>query len=354
MEDADTLIQLIEQPLNNHFKTPLLYWVKGGDTLSHIISKHYDITYNDPRYKVAQASVLYFNDTIKHPDAIYSGQLLRLMPLPDNHAMGSCPVPDDFYKEKRALATSRHRLEPMGNYRRRFQHHIPSLPKEQDAFWALAWLHENYNLLSTAGGAGFNAFGGVVAQSNNAFIGEVKSLYNQYQRGNLTQNQYSYRRQRALKQYAQKIGPFEKLLFKGKTASEVARISRTKALPATAKIDHQLHRLGRMAQNAKYGGTVLTVAGVGMGCYNIGQAQSRQQKNEIFVETFGSTVVSIGTTVAIGIYFIATPTGWVTALALGASAAALSMGAGTGLKSLYNQFGQKVDIVSGLGVDKLC
>jgi hypothetical protein len=65
-------------------------------------------------------------------------------------------------------------------------------------------------------------------------------------------------------------------------------------------------------------------------------------------------VVSIGTTVAIGIYFIATPTGWVTALALGASAAALSMGAGTGSAIIYDKFYRKHDLVKLTGVDQIC
>ncbi|MEJ2680769.1 MAG: LysM domain-containing protein [Gammaproteobacteria bacterium] len=354
MGNTDTLTHLIEQPLNNQLATPLLYVVKGGDTLSQIITSHYAIRYNDPRYKMALASVLHFNDSIYDPNEIRVGQLIRLMPLPEHSAMASCPVPEDFYKEKRAPATTRHRLEPTGNYVERFKRHIPTLPKEQDAFWALAWMHENYGLLSTAVGAGFNTWGGLTAQANNAFIAEVKTLYNHYQRGALSKSQYDYRRRLALKKYSQKIGPFEKMLFKGKTANEAIRISRTKSIPATATIDNQLDRLKRMARYATRGGIILTAAGVGMGCYDIGQASTRQQKNEVFVETFGSTAASIGTGALLTLYFVGTPTGWVTALTLGIGAAALSLGAGKGSAFIYDRFYHKHDLVKLIGIDQLC
>lgn len=355
MDSSENLIQLIEQPLQSNLSTPMLYLVKSGDSLSKIITKHYDISYHSPQYKVAEASVLYFNESIVNPNAIQAGQLLRLMPLPEDNAMAYCEVPDDFNKEHRALPSTRHRLEPAGpDYIKRVKHHLPTTPEEQDAFWALSWLHENYGILSTASGAGFTAFGGLVAQSNNAFIAEIQTHYNQYQQGKVSQNQYNYRRRKALRRYAKQVGPFEKLLFKGKTTNEAIRINRSKSLPATANIDKHLNRLGSMAKYAKHGGTVLTVAGVGMGCYNIAQADTRQQKNEIFVETLGSTLASAATTYALAIYFIATPTGWITALALGAGAAAVSMGAGKGSASIYNRFFQKHDLVNMSGVDSLC
>ena len=311
MDTTDTLIQQLERPLDNPLTTPVVYRIKAGDTLSQIITRYYGIRYNDARYKTALASVLYFNETVTDPNEIKAGQLLRLMPLYEDNATAFCPAPDDFHQQPRSTVATRHRLEPLRkDYKDRFNHHLPLSKDEYDAFWALAWLEENY--------------------------------------------EYDYRRQLALKKYSQKIGPFEKLLFKGQTAREAVRISHTKALPATVKIDNQLHRLGKMAKYAKHGGIILTAASVGMACHDIGHAQTRQEKNEIFVETFGSTMASAGASIALGLYFIATPAGWVTALALGTAAAVGSYGAGKGLKSFYNKFGNKVDIVSGLGIDKLC
>jgi hypothetical protein len=355
MENVDTLIHLIEQPLNNLNETPMLYMVKAGDTLSQIITQHYDIRYHDPRYKFAQASVLYFNKSIKDPNEILSGQLLRLMPLAEDKVIAFCPVPDDFYKKRRALVTTRHRLEPQDSgYLNRVKYSIPLLPKEQDAFWALAWLEEHYGLASVSAASGFNAFGGFVSQSHNAFIAEVKTLYSQYQSGAITENQYAYRRQQTLKAYAQKLGPFEKVLLKGKTAREAIRITRSKALPATAKIDFHLQRLNRMAQVTKYGGVVLSAAGVGMGCYQIANTKNQHKKNEIFVETIAGSIAGIATGAALTLFFVATPAGWVTALVLGGAAALGSWGVGQGAAHLYNRHGEKIDIVGMSGVDQLC
>jgi len=179
-------------------------------------------------------------------------------------------------------------------------------------------------------------------------------LYSQKQQDILTTGQYQYRRQLALKKYAAKIGPFEKILFKGKTATEAIRISRTKALPATAKIDSHLGRLTSIANNLKYGGHILTAAGLGMGCYNIAQTSSWHEKNEILVETVTSAVVGTVTGLALTVYFIATPTGWVTALALGIGAAITSLGAGKGVKYMYTKSNQRVDLVTVSGIHKLC
>ena len=156
---------------------------------------------------------------------------------------------------------------------------MPTATKEQEAFWALAWLDENYGVTSVAATAGFNSFGGLVSQAHNAFIAEVRHIYHEYKRGALTENQYDYQRQKALKTYARKLGPFEKLLFKGQTAHEAIRINRSKALPATGAIDAHLDRLSGMAKMASRGGTVLAVTGVGVGCYQIANASTRQQKN---------------------------------------------------------------------------
>jgi len=355
MDNSNSLIQILEKPLNSTLSAPILYQVKSGDTLSKIIKANYDIAYSDPRYKVAQASVLYFNDSLHDPNEIKAGQLLRLMPLADHDTIASCSVPDDFHQQHRAPLTTRHVLEPyQAHYLDHLYKHIPSSPQAQEAFWALAWLQENYDILSVSTGTGFTAFGGLASQANTAFMAEVKRLYEQKQRGVITKSQYDYGRRKALDKFAKKLGPFEKVMFKGKTAREAVRIRQSRGLPATANIDRHIARIGRMANYAKHGGVILSAAGVGMGCYNISQTQSRQEKNEIFVETVGSTAFGAATTIALGIYFLATPTGWVTALVLGAAAAGGSFVAGKTGKFMYDRFGRKVDLVGRLKVDQLC
>ena len=363
----NSIVQPIEQSISETSEAPALYIVKPGDTLSQIIAKYYDIHYQDPRYHKVQATLIHFNDTLTDPHVIHPGQLLWLVPLTKDDATAMCPVPVNANKpsakpfDPTMIADSglRQWLMPSGQttyseYAARMKRLMPSTSKEQEAFWALAWLDENYGVTSVAATAGFNAFGGLVSQAHNAFVVEVKHLVLQYYRGELTTNEYSYRRRKALEIYQRKIGPFERLLFKGKTAREAIRIDRTKALPATGKIDAHLERLGSMAKFASRGGLVLTAAGVGMGCYQIANANTQHKKNEIFVETVGSTVVGTGTGIALTLLFASNPVGWGVALVLGSAAAISSYAAGKGLVSWYNRDGEKIDFVGISGVNQLC
>ena len=91
-----------------------------------------------------------------------------------------------------------------------------------------------------------------------------------------------------------------------------------------------------------------------MGCYNIAQTSSWHEKNEVFVETLLSTAVGVGARIALTVYFIATPNGWVTALALGIGAVVGSLAAGKGAKYMYNRYGQRIDVVGMTNTDQLC
>lgn len=98
------------------------------------------------------------------------------------------------------------------------------------------------------------------------------------------------------------------------------------------------------------------LAGVGLaaGCIQIGDTDSTQEKNEIFVETVSSTTAGLVVGGLISIFLVSNPVGWGTALVIGAGSAALSYGLGKGAKGIYTATGAKVDFVSGLGVDKVC
>ncbi len=355
MDNNTSLIQLIEKPLRDPFVIPLNYVVRPGDTLSKIITTQYDINDRNPRYKLAEASVLHFNRHVKDPNKIYPGQILKIMPIDESAVSLSCPVPEDFYQQRYNSPATRQMLEPADSgYLRRVQRHLPVTPEEQEAFRTLAWLQQNYDLLSVSSGSGFNAFGGIVSQANNAFIIEVKNLYQQFKSGLITENQYHYRRRLALQAFARRIGPFEKLVFNGQTAREAIRINRSKAFPATRTIDHHLNRLGRFAQYAKHGGLILSAAGVGMGCYNIAHAETQRMKNEILVETILGTAVGGIAGYGLFLVFASGPIGWVVALVLGGAAAIGSWAAGKSAAWAYDKYFNQYDLVKATSIDKLC
>lgn len=86
----------------------------------------------------------------------------------------------------------------------------------------------------------------------------------------------------------------------------------------------------------------------------IGDADDRQEKNEIFVETVASTAIGLGAGALVGIFLVSNPVGWGTALVLAAGTAAASYGTGKLARGAYTMRGREVDFVSGLGIDSLC
>lgn len=353
-------------PISNHSTlsqsaTPFMaHKVTAKETLSQIITDFYDVAYGSVEYRQAVTLLQHSNPEVLDINKIYPGQIIRLFDLQPGE-MAYCPKPQAINEANPVAPVTDAEVAQWLDRNSltlpslvSLEQHWPINPAEQDAFFTLAWLEENYGILAASATAGFNTFDGLVSQSHRAFVADVKVLWQRYQAGKITQNQYNYQRQLALKAFARKVGPFEKLLFKGQTARQAVRINRRKAIPATAKIDRQLHRLSRMARLSKHGGIVLTAAGVAVGCHQIANTQDRHRKNEIFVETLGSAAVGTAASIGLGLLFAATPVGWVAALAIGTTAAFGSYAAGKGTAKFYNKNLRQYDIVSAAGVDRVC
>lgn len=86
----------------------------------------------------------------------------------------------------------------------------------------------------------------------------------------------------------------------------------------------------------------------------IADTDSRQEKNEIFVETIMSTGVGLAGGAIVGIFLVSNPVGWGTALVLAAGTAAASYAAGHYTRRAYTTSGTELDFVSGLGIDSVC
>ena len=143
-------------------------------------------------------------------------------------------------------------------------------------------------------------------------------------------------------------------MFGNQTPHQAIRIARAGGVTATQNISQHANRLKRMASYGRHGGYVLAGVGVAASCMQIADTDSRQEKNEIFVETVVSTAVGAFGGVIIGVFLISNPIGWGTALVLATGTAAASYGLGKLAQSAYTSSGTKVDFVSGLGVDSVC
>ena len=86
----------------------------------------------------------------------------------------------------------------------------------------------------------------------------------------------------------------------------------------------------------------------------IANAADAQEKNEIFVETIMSTGVGVIAGATIGLFLISNPIGWGTAIVLAVGSTAASYAAGKFTRFVYTQSGTKIDLVSGIGVNRIC
>jgi len=351
MMSFDATLQKMQQEVQHRPQDANVYTINHRDTLSRILTEHYNIAYNSAEYKIAEAYALYFNQRIDHPDRIRVGDNIRLMPLPRPSAFAHCPVPDDFHHQ---LAKTRHRLEPLrSDSSAHLRDFLPHMEQERELFYALARAQEQYRWLDAAV-MGFAGFEHIAGSGNRALVAEVADIYQQYKGGKLTRGQYDGQRAKKLKQLSQNLGHLQRFLFDGQTANEAISINRKKGIPATQRITGNVVKLSEFSRLASRSGVILTAVSGAIACDNIGNAETREEKNEIFVEFVGSASVSTGAGIVLGIIFATTPVGWVAALAIGGATVAAGWAGGEGLKSLYDRSFDKYDFVAKTGLDKLC
>jgi hypothetical protein len=355
MDKASSSMLSDSTPENPLF-TSFLYTVSPGDTLSKIIQNVYGVQPFSDEYKTAVQYIRYFNPRLDDINRIYPGQNLYMAPLPKTNR-GFCPNPLEEKTSQESsvlLGVKLPKYHSGYNFYRTISRNIPKDSGEREAFRVMAMLENNYNLISNPPGVALGTLGYLTSQQNNAFLQKVEHLYRQYKSGMLTQNQYNYQRRLALKEYAKLLGPFEKVLYKGKHAREAIRISRAKAIPANAKIAAQAERLNRLAKLSKHGGVMLMGAGLYLSCQQIKSAQTNMEKNDIFVETVASTIGGVGFGVIVSIALASTPVGWGVALILSAGSAAIGYDAGKITKWIYDTRENHVDFVDASGVGYLC
>lgn len=226
--------------------------------------------------------------------------------------------------------------------------------QDEADFWLLSWLAERSNHLVIPGSVALGAQTNLLSPGNVRLIEQVSDLYADYKAGLITKGQYDYRRKQSLDRLRQNIGPFDRWLFGNQTPHEVVRIARHGGVPATQNIQNQASRLTRLAAYGKSGGYVLAGVGVVASCREIANSDSRQEKNEIFVETVAGTTAGAVTGFAVGLFLVTNPVGWGTAVVLAAGSAAVGYASGRFSRTAYTLSERKVDFVSGLGVDALC
>jgi len=354
MNAAMDLAARLQRPLAESTSVPVIYVVRPGDTLSHIVQQFYDLPPGAQGHAAAIAAVRYFNPAIVDGNYLVPGQILRLLPLPVGNALASCPVPTDFQHTLTSTPLRHHREPVDSRYVNQFAAQIPQEPAQRDLFWALAQLQDNYNWLATPTGIGLTSFGHLVGPANAALLQQIGSQHALFHQGKFSKGQYLHTSRKLLRQFADNVGPIEKFLFKGKSTHDAIRISRVRGIPATQNVITHVAKMNQLAKLAKNGGVLLTGAGLYMGCRDISKANTSLEKNEILVETVISTAA--GSLIGLGITLVlaTNPISWGMALVLATGSATASFAAGKFSRHFYDKAYNQYDLTTALGVDNLC
>jgi len=307
--------------------------VLPNDTLSQLIADYYGVGWSGAQPHLQ--TVMQDNPEITDPDRIKPGQLIMLR----ESLMGGMCEAINLAESQQFKA----RWQSMDHY------------AQQAVINTSPW----YPMISAStASAGSTLFAlEKTLRSNLPLLNEIPQKYEAYKAGKISKGQYDYFRQRQLKQYTRNIGPMIKQSVYGtQTPRQVMRIDRSKPIPrSTLSMQQHMDKLSRTAKIASRGSIVLVGVGLAASCSQIANTKGRLEKNEIAVETIASTAAGAIGGVAAGVFLVSNPVGWGIVLVVGAATAIASIGAGHAMGEIYKSTDlKKIDLVSGLGIDKVC
>jgi len=317
----------------------IAYEVQPADNLHSIVFRYYgSMSQNKVRFLADQ--VLQANPHILTPNSLRAGKLIQL-PVPRNY----CAAPKGFPFHSPAF-------EEIADspWFRHLNHSWEKAAPEERAF-----LHRASPFLLGTGTAALTTLN-TTFKTNVPLVGEIAGYYEAFQSGDLTRNQYDYRRRKTLAQLSDNLGPTQRLIHGDRKPGEVIRINRRSGVVPTANIDRQVRRMTDLSKVASRGGVALSVVGLGIACHEISQTSSRDRQNEILVESAGGVVGGVLYSVGagIGLAMMATPVGWVGGLVIGVGGALAGYAGSKGTRKIYDLSGRRIDFVEGLGVTNAC
>ncbi len=312
----------------------IFYQVQVGDSLSKIIRRYYGVLPLSRQSSIIE-TILLENPEIKNPDRIYPGQVL-LMDVPIQYC-----EPGDIHTpvieaDNDTVKTLKENLQN-------------TTPQERNMISHLA------PIMIGTGSANLSMIE-YTFKTNAPLISEIAESYNNYKNGQITKGQYDYQRRKNISRLKQKLGPTKLAINHKKPLNEILRISRKKTTSPVHVLNNQTKQMTQLSRLAAKGGTVLSVVGLGVACYDIAHTDNQQQKNEILVENIGSLAGGLlyGTAVTTALILMATPVGWIAALVIGAGGILASYTAGQAAKKLYSSYGSTIDLVSAAKLNGIC
>jgi len=324
------------QELQSLSSDTILYRVKPGDSLNKVINHYFGTVSSQKRNQLID-DIVRKNSSLKNPNIIHPNQLLQI------------DIPSQY-----CAAPLANKITPLINIDKE---HLKSLqnqygvanPKERSLLSALTPI-----MLGT--GAASITMIDKTFKTNGPIVANLAELYNDFKTGKISKGQYDGRRKKILSKLKNKLGPTNLLLNGTKPLNEVIRISRKKGKKPTKNISQQVKRMGKLSKLASRGGVVLSIAGLGVSCYQIANTEDKAKKNEILAESLGGIAGGLvyGAAATLAIVIMATPVGWVGALVIGIGGALTGAGTGYAAKKWYTTSGTNVDFTKITKVNQLC
>lgn len=352
------------------------YTIKPNDTLGSVIHKLYGIHPANGQFVAALEFVMALNPQITRPSQIAPGTILRIdeyHPKQQSILKNTSArflTGDSTIGLSNKLGQSRNMCTAQsinsaalpqwkpalnGSHQARGKiHPIDIHPQDHDHLWAATWLEHNTSLVTLPGGATLASIGNLSNPANVGVIEELGDLHAERITTKMSRNRYRQLRRHKLKQLQHQIGPMENLLFGKQSSPQALRIAQGGGIPATAHITRHAEKLKQFGRLSKAGGIALTGVGLTASCMQIAHTASREEKNEILVETIMSTAIGSGIGIATGLFLVSNPVGWGAAVVLAVGATAVGYTGGKVARVGYSKFGANVDFVDGLGVDAIC
>jgi len=309
----------------------IFHHVQSGDTLSGIISQYHTDTTS--KMSVLLQQVLADNPNITNADHIHVGQLVAIRTVVPQMCMGA--------------------IEPSG-------------VSEIKQLWNLMDTISQDNIKQTSGiyntlSLGMSGTGTALftlehtLKSNMGALNGIPDDYAKYKRKEITKYQFDKLRSQKLNSYAHRIGPgIESLIYGEGEIKEAFKLTPGRAIDATKPMVHHLNALKTIGHAAEKGGFLLMGLGLVASCFEIAETESLPEKNEIAVKTLTSTFIGVAGGYLLGIYLVATPMGWFTALGWGLISAGVSMGLGEKAGSYYKSNFTDINVINALGISRVC
>ena len=306
--------------------------VQPGETLSGIINGYYPGNAKMIQTQIKQA--LIDNPTIKNPDVIKPGQLIVFRTA----STTMCLTPIELSETNKV----KHFWETIN-------------PETQKAIKETAPLYNGLTLGLAGGGIGLFTLEKTLL-SNMSLLRGIPDAYHQYKANKITKYAFDKIRESKLALYTKNIGPIINKGIYGDASSlkNAFKLAPGRSLNPTKSMTQHLAKLKSISKAATTGSLILVGVGLTASCYEISQAETLTEKNEIAVQAITSTGAGFIAGTAVTILLVGTPLGWGIILAVGVGSTLASWGVGKASGYIYKSQFSDTDIVNSLGISKFC